>query len=236
LIFAGFWGISLHRSEAPSFSRSQQPFPKPKRVSMTSDDFEKPEPIFSSDIPMTPEPAPAANENEQLQKEIADLKDRLLRALAEAENVRRRGEREREDTAKYAMTGFARDILGVADNLGRALASLGLEARGKDAALDALISGIELTDRELNSVFERNGIRRIDPTGEKFDPNLHQAMMEIDDPTRPPGTVVQVLQTGYVIRDRLLRPAMVAVSKGGKVETAPQPSSPETGHTVDTKA
>lgn len=202
---------------------------------MTSDDFEKPDPILSSDDPMTPETAPAANENEQLQKEVAELKDRLLRALAETENVRRRAEREREDTAKYAMTGFARDILGVADNLGRALASLGPEVRGKDSSFDALIAGIELTDRELNAVFERNGIRRVDPSGEKFDPNLHQAMMEVDDPTKSPGTVVQVLQVGYVIRDRLLRPAMVAVAKGGKADMAPQPPS-ETGHTIDTKA
>jgi molecular chaperone GrpE len=201
---------------------------------MTSEDFEKPDPVFSMEEPST-EASPAANENEQLQKEVADLKDRLLRSLAETENVRRRSEREREDTAKYAMTGFARDVLGIADNLGRALASLAPDARGKDSSLDALISGIELTDRELTSVFERNGIKRIDPSGERFDPNLHQAMMEIDDPSKPSGTVVQVLQTGYIIRDRLLRPAMVAVSKGGPIATTAQPSS-ETGHTVDTKA
>jgi molecular chaperone GrpE len=202
---------------------------------MTSEDFEKHEPVFSADTSAAETSTPV-NENEQLQKEAADLKDRLLRSLAETENVRRRAEREREDTAKYAMTGFARDILGVADNLSRALASLGPDARGKDASLDALISGIELTDRELNSVFERNGIRRVDPSGERFDPNLHQAMMEIDDPSKPSGTVVQVLQTGYVIRDRLLRPAMVAVSKGGPVVTTTPQSSPDQGHTVDTQA
>lgn len=205
---------------------------------MTSEDFDKPDPVFSVENPSA-EPSPAANENEQLQKEVADLKDRLLRSLAETENVRRRAEREREDTAKYAMTGFARDILGVADNLGRALTSLGPDARGKDPSLDALISGIELTDRELASVFERNGIKRIDPSGERFDPNLHQAMMEVDDPSRPSGTVVQVLQTGYIIRDRLLRPAMVAVSKGGPAaspQSSPNQSSSEPGHTVDTKA
>jgi molecular chaperone GrpE len=196
---------------------------------MTSEDFDKPDPILSTEN-QSADLALSANQNEQLQKEVADLKDRLLRALAETENVRRRSEREREDTAKYAMTGFARDILGVADNLGRALASLGPEARGKDVSLDALISGIELTDRELTSVFERNGIKRIDPAGERFDPNLHQAMMEIDDPGKPSGTVVQVLQTGYIIRDRLLRPAMVAVSKGGPVGVT------ESGNTVDTKA
>ena len=202
---------------------------------MTSEDFEKHEPVFSADTAAAETSTPA-NENEQLQKEAADLKDRLLRSLAETENVRRRAEREREDTAKYAMTGFARDILGVADNLSRALASLGPDARGKDPSLDALISGIELTDRELNSVFERNGIRRVDPSGERFDPNLHQAMMEVDDPSKPSGTVVQVLQTGYVIRDRLLRPAMVAVSKGGPIVTTTAQSSPDQGHTVDTQA
>ena len=198
---------------------------------MPSDDIEKPDPVLSTDS-ASADPTPA-NENEQLQKEVADLKDRLLRALAETENVRRRADREREDTAKYAMAGFARDILPVFDNLGRALASVGPDARGKDAGIDALIAGIEMTDRELTSVLERNGIRRVDPKGEKFDHNFHQAMMEIEDPSLPPGTVVQVLQSGYVLRDRLLRPAMVAVAKGGKAE-APSPSA--SGHTVDTQA
>jgi len=202
---------------------------------MTADDIEKPDPAISADIA-------AANANQagegapSLEKEVSELKDKLLRALAEAENIRRRGEREREDTAKYAMSAFARDILPVADNLGRALAALGPEVRGKDPSLDSLVAGIELTDRELTAVLERHGIRRVNPVGEKFDHNFHQAMMEVDDPTKPSGTVVQVLQTGYVLRDRLLRPAMVAVSKGGKVETVSQASVNDVGHTVDTKA
>jgi molecular chaperone GrpE len=201
---------------------------------MTSDDIEKPDPVISADMS-------AANVNQaadggSLEKEVAELKDKLLRALAEAENIRRRGEREREDTAKYAMSGFARDILPVADNLGRALAALGPEVRGKDPSLDSLIAGIELTDRELTAVFERHGLRRIDPLGEKFDHNFHQAMMEVEDPTKPSGTVVQVLQTGYVLRDRLLRPAMVAVAKGGKIDAVPQAPAGDIGHTVDTKA
>lgn len=201
---------------------------------MTSDEIEKPDPVISADMS-------AANANQaadgggSLEKEVAELKDKLLRALAEAENIRRRGEREREDTAKYAMSAFARDMLPVADNLGRALAALGPEVRDKDPSLDSLIAGIELTDRELTAVFERHGMRRIDPLGEKFDHNFHQAMMEVEDPTKPSGTVVQVLQAGYVLRDRLLRPAMVAVAKGGKVETAPAPHN-DIGHTVDTKA
>lgn len=203
---------------------------------MTADDIEKPDPVISADISGASAEA-AAPEESGLEKEIAELKDRLLRALAETENVRRRAEREREDTAKYAVTGFARDMLPVADNLSRALAAVG-DARGKDPAVDALIAGIELTDRELNAIFERQGIRRIDPAGERFDHNLHQAMMEVEDATKPSGTVVQVLQTGYVLRDRLLRPAMVAVSKGGKVEAAPSapPPANDPGHSVDTKA
>lgn len=202
---------------------------------MTSDEIEKPDPVISADMSVA-NANQAADGGGALEKEVAELKDKLLRALAEAENIRRRGEREREDTAKYAMSGFARDILPVADNLGRALAALGPEVRGKDPSLDSLIAGIELTDRELTAVFERHGLRRIDPLGEKFDHNFHQAMMEVEDPTKPSGTVVQVLQTGYVLRDRLLRPAMVAVAKGGKIEAAPQAPSSDIGHTVDTKA
>jgi molecular chaperone GrpE len=210
---------------------------------MTADEFDRPEPVFSADLPQgnresetQTAPAPESDAT-KLEAEIADLKDRLLRALAEVENIRRRADREREETAKYAVTGFARDILPVADNLGRALAAVPAEARGKDPAVDALIAGIELTDRELRSVFERHGIRRVDPLGERFDHNLHQAMMEIEDPTKPPGTIVQVLQTGYVLRDRLLRPAMVAVAKGGKADSPhPTAANQDIGHTVDTKA
>jgi len=210
---------------------------------MTADEFDRPDPVFSADVPKPAkedapqaQPAPAA-ETAKLEAEIADLKDRLLRALAETENVRRRAEREREETAKYAMSSFARDMLSVADNLGRALAAVPAEARGKDPAVDALIAGIDATDRELRAVFERHGIRRVDPMGERFDHNFHQAMMEVEDPTKPTGTVVQVMQTGYVIRDRLLRPAMVAVSRGGKAEAAqPSAANNDIGHTVDTKA
>ena len=201
---------------------------------MTADETNKFEPGLT---PGAPEAGESIEEiGAHLQAEIAELKDRLLRALAEAENIRRRGEREREDTAKYAMSGFARDMLPVADNLGRALAALGPDMRGKDPSLDSLIAGIELTDRELIAVFERHGIRRVDPLGAKFDHNFHQAMMEVEDITKPSGTVIQVLQTGYVLRDRLLRPAMVAVTKGGRVEAAPQAPPNDICHTVDTKA
>ena len=156
------------------------------------------------------------------QDEIARLKDQLLRAIAETENLRRRGEREREDTAKYAIAGFAREILAVGDNLHLALANIPAEARAADKWLDNLAVGVEATERELLAVFERFGIRRIDPLGEPFDPNYHQAMTEVPGTGKPAGTVVQVMRSGYVIHDRLLRPAMVAVAKGDAAETAPQ--------------
>ncbi len=160
--------------------------------------------------------------------EIADLKDRLLRAVAETENLRRRAEREREDTAKYAVSGFARDLLNVADNLRRALQNLSPEVRAKDEALNTLADGVELTERELLRVFDKHGIRVVDPQpGEKFDHNFHQAMFEVPNADQPPGTIVSVMQAGYALKERLLRPAMVGVAK------APPGAEPE--QKVDTK-
>ena len=147
-----------------------------------------------------------------LEAELAEHKDRLLRALAEAENTRRRTQRERDDAAKYAISGFAKDLLSAADNLRRALDSLP-EAEIDDARTRSLLAGVAATERELLSVFERHGIRRIDPRGEPFDHNLHQAIFEAERADRPPGTIVEVLQPGYVLHDRLLRPAMVGVAK-----------------------
>jgi molecular chaperone GrpE len=149
-----------------------------------------------------------------LEAELAEQKDRLLRALAETENVRRRAQREREDASKYAVTGFAKDMLSAADNLRRALESLP-EADVKDERTRSLLAGVAATERELLSVFERHGIRRIDPKGEPFDHNFHQAIFEAEREDQPTGTVVEVLQPGYVLHDRLLRPAMVGVAKGG---------------------
>jgi molecular chaperone GrpE len=149
-----------------------------------------------------------------LEAELADQKDRLLRALAETENVRRRAQREREDASKYAVSGFAKDLLSAADNLRRALESLP-EAEVKDERTRSLLAGVAATERELLSVFERYGIRRIDPKGEPFDHNFHQAIFEAERADQPSGTVVEVLQPGYVLHDRLLRPAMVGVAKGG---------------------
>ena len=147
-----------------------------------------------------------------LEAELAEQKDRLLRALAETENVRRRGQREREDAAKYAVAGFAKELLSVADNLRRALDSLPAE-EARDQRTVSLLEGVEATERELLGVFERNGVRRIDPDGERFDHNFHQAIFEAERPGKPAGTIIEVLQPGYVLHDRLLRPAMVGVAK-----------------------
>jgi molecular chaperone GrpE len=145
--------------------------------------------------------------------QTAELKDQLLRALAEAENVRRRAQKEREDTAKYAVSNFAKEMLTVADNFNRALEAAPKDA--KDAGLKNLLAGIEATGRQLQAILDRFGIKKLDPLGQPFDPNFHRVMMEVDDVEKKPGTVVQVLQTGYVIHDRLLREALVAVAKGG---------------------
>ncbi|HEY8565688.1 MAG TPA: nucleotide exchange factor GrpE [Beijerinckiaceae bacterium] len=148
--------------------------------------------------------------------EASEMKDRALRALAEMENLRRRSEREIADARTYGVTGFARDMLTVADNVRRALESVPAEARTEATeALKALMDGIELTERDLLKTLERHGVRRLDPQGAKFDPNHHQAMFEVPDPSVPSGTVVQVVQTGYVIGERVLRPALVGVAKGG---------------------
>jgi len=151
-----------------------------------------------------------------LAKEAAETKDRLLRTLAEMENLRRRTEREVADARIYGITAFARDILAVADNMDRALKALDAEIREKaEAGVKALLDGVELTERELLKVMEKHGIVRIEPLGQKFDPNLHQAMFEVPDPSVPAGTVVKVVQTGYTIGGRVLRPALVAIAKGG---------------------
>ena len=160
----------------------------------------------------------------EAQAEIARLKDQLLRALAETENTRRRAQKEREDTAKYATANFAKEMLAVADNFNRALEAVPKEARNNEA-LKNLIAGIEATGRQLQAALERFGIKKIEPLGEAFDPNFHRAMMEMEDTDKPPGTVVQVLQAGYMIHDRLLREALVAVAKGAgpaapKVDTS----------------
>ncbi len=161
----------------------------------------------------------------ELEAQVAELNDKLLRAVAETENVRRRANREKEDASKYAITGFAGDMVSVADNLTRALASIDAETRATDEAVSNLMDGVEMTLRDLLNSFERTGIKRIEAMDKPFDHNLHEAMFEMEDPSRPSGTVVQVIQEGYTIRDRLLRPAKVGVSKGGPKAG---PADPET--------
>ena len=163
----------------------------------------------------TAEEAPEVAEHDRLQQleaELAEAKAAALYAHAETQNVRRRFEKEAHDARAYAATGFARDMLSVADNLARALDAIPAELR-EDDKLKGLVAGIEATARELATVFERNGITRIVALGETLDPNRHQAMLEIPTADAEPGTIVQEMQAGYMIRDRLLRPALVGVAK-----------------------
>jgi molecular chaperone GrpE len=152
---------------------------------------------------------------QELEAQLASMKNEALRHLADAENTRKRGAKEREDTAKYAVAKFARDLLDVADNLNRALQAVKPEQLEGNDAIKNLFAGVEATERQLQAVFDRMGISKIEAMGQKFDPNLHQVVTEVDASDKEPGTIVQVLQVGYVIHDRLLREAMVAVAKGG---------------------
>jgi len=168
-----------------------------------------------------PQPTPST----ALEREHAEMKDRLLRTLAEMENLRKRTEREVADSRLYGIASFARDVLGVADNMRRALDAVAPELRASaEAGMKALIEGVELTERELQKALEKNGVRQFTPQGEKFDPNVHQAMFEVPDASLPAGSIVQVVQPGYMIGERVLRPALVGVSKGGP-KVAPNASS-----------
>ncbi|MEQ1769413.1 MAG: nucleotide exchange factor GrpE [Devosia sp.] len=173
------------------------------------------------------ESTPEAQVVEALAAENADLKDRLLRLAAEMENLRKRMTREIDDTRTYAITKFARDMLTATDSLNRAMLVLPAETRETaDGAMKSLIDGIELTEREMQRLLAVHGVKPIEADGQKFDPHKHQAMFEVPDPTRPEGTVVQVVQAGYAIGDRVLRPAMVGVAKGG-------PSAANADHNAD---
>ena len=181
-----------------------------------ADDSNTPEPTEHVQIesPMAVEIDLKDVEIAQLKEEAASFKDRLLRTAADMENLRKRAEREKAEATLYAATNFARDLLSVADNLSRALAAMSED--DKDAADDAtknLLTGVELTEKELLNIFQRYGIRRVDTVGYKFDPNLHQALFELPTSEHPPGTVVQEMQSGFAIGDRCLRPAMVGVAK-----------------------
>jgi molecular chaperone GrpE len=164
-----------------------------------------------------PEPADPLAE---AQREAAEYKDKVLRTLAEMENLRKRTDREVADARLYGNAGFARDVLAVADNMHRALEATGPELRAQ-ADVKALLEGVELTERELLKVLEKHGVKKFSPDGEKFDPNVHQAMYELETPELPAGHVAQVIQAGYMLGDRVLRPAMVAVSKAAPKSRIP---------------
>ena len=168
------------------------------------------------------------NENEpsksldELEAKISELKDQLLRTVADSENLRKRLEREKEQTRKFGIANFAKDLLSIADNLGRALDAAPNKEDIEDLAIENFVLGVQMTEQELQKAFDNNNIRKIDPLGEKFDYNFHQAMFEVEETDKAPGIVVQVLQPGYAIDDRILRPAMVGVAaaKGGKKNVA----------------
>lgn len=190
-------------------------------------------PEQGAETPAPDAPAPADETSPEariaeLEAEVAKLKSEVLYARADTENVRRRLEQQAEDRGKFAVANFAKDVLGVADNLRRALDAVPANAREGNDIANTLTIGVEMTERELLSTMERYGIKLIQAMGSRFDPNLHQAMMEMEDPTQPEGTVVMVMQQGYQLHERLLRPALVGVSKGG-------PKSPP-GEQVDTNA
>jgi molecular chaperone GrpE len=203
-----------------------------RRPAMTDPDLQKKnpanpeqasEPVVSKPYIMPDDPDPASVEAMAL--EVAEARDKTLRTLAEMENLRQRTRREVADAKTYGITGFARDVLDIADNLQRALDAVPAEARAAAGpGLTALIEGVELTERSLLNALEKNGVKRFDPMGQKFDPNFQQAMYEVPDPSVPSGTVVQVVQAGFMIGERVLRPALVGVSKGG-AKAAPAAAS-----------
>jgi len=184
------------------------------------------EPVVSKPYVMPDDPEEGSVE--ALAREAAESRDKMLRTLAEMENLRKRTSREVADARIYGITGFARDVLDIADNLQRALDAVPADTRAAaDPGLKALIEGVELTERSLLNALEKNGVKKFDPSGEKFDPNFQQAMYEVPDASVPAGTVAQVVQAGYMIGERVLRPALVSVSKGGaKAATAANGNEP----------
>lgn len=198
-------------------STAQAEMPEPEQNSSAEQPSRNEQEIPASEVSAD---AALLAENARLKEEMNAIKDQALRALADADNTRKRAQRDAEESTKYAVTGMARDLVSVLENLHLASQSITAEARASNELLKNMGEGVDMVLRELLGVFERNGIRRIDPMGEKFDHNFHQAVMQIENADHPPGTILQVLQAGYVIHDRLLRPAMVSVSKQG--ETAKQ--------------
>ncbi len=182
-------------------------------------------------------PASAAAPEADAAALAADLKDKLLRTLAEMENLRKRTAREVTDARVYGVTSFARDMLAVADNMHRALDAVSPALRASaEAGVKSLIEGVELTERELLKALEKSGVRQFTPKGEKFDPNVHQAMYEVPDVSVPAGSIVEVVQPGYMIGERVLRPAMVGVSKGGPRTAPPSSARPSRSANDNTTA
>ena len=191
------------------------PGSKPWAKDMTEKTARAEDAVASTEASAINDPA-AQREQPNPEAQAAEFKDRLLRTLAEMENLRKRTEREVADARIYGVASFARDLLVVADNMRRALEAVSPELRASaEDGVKALIEGVELTERELLKALEKNGLRQYSPQGEKFDPNVHQAMFEVPDASVPAGSIVQVVQPGYMIGERVLRPAMVGVSKGG---------------------
>ena len=168
-----------------------------------------------------------AGDLDTLLSENAEMRDKLLRTMADMENLRQRTEREKTDTSRYAISNFARDVLTIGDNLRRTIEHVPADAAAQDPALKSFLEGVELTERELLKMMEKHGVTKLEPLGQRFDPNQQQAMYEVPTTEVPEGTVVEVMQAGYAIADRVLRPALVAVSKGG-AKPAPQ-AKPDQG-------
>lgn len=182
--------------------------------------------MLEEDAPAGDEPA--ADEPERdLEAELAEAQDRLLRALAEAENVRRRASRDVENATKRSIANFAREMVVVADNLSRALGAVDKDKVDGNETVKVLLEGVEMTAREMQNAFSRNGIKKVDPLGERFDPQLHEAMFEFEDPSKPAGSVGQVMEPGYTLHDQSLRPAKVGVTKGGEKPGAVPAPSPQ---------
>jgi len=171
-----------------------------------------------------------------LQDELDKTKDQMVRAIAEAENARKRAIKERQDASKYAVSSFAKDLLDVADNLRRALDSVPEDVADTAPQIKGLIDGVEATERSLHRSFEKNGIKKILPMDQVFDPNFHEVMFEAIIPGKAPGTIFEIIEAGYTLNERLLRPARVGVAKAAEEEEKPHPPPGSAGHMIDTKA
>lgn len=195
-----------------------------------SDDIDDDPPTISKES----EPTEDQVRIQLLEDQHERMKDQMIRALADAENTRKRAQKEREDASKFAVSSFARDLLSVADNLRRALDAVTDEMLGENPNMKNLMDGVNATEREMLSCFERNGIVKIEPLDEKFDPNFHEVMFEAPMPDKESGIIIQILEPGYMINDRILRPARVGISKNDGSGSTP-PSSPDSGHAIDTE-